>query len=589
MKEKIVIANAGGFWGDEAAALRRQLEGGPIDYLTMDYLAEITMIILSRQLARDPGTGYAADFLTAIGDCLQTIHDRRITVITNAGGMNPQACARALEKILNQQGLELPIATVSGDNLLPELARLVGQGHDFPHLSSGQPLGSLLDRLVSANAYLGARPIVEALGQGARVIITGRCYDAASVVAPFVHEFGWNWQEYDKLAGALLAGHLIECGSQSTGGNCSCWQEVPSFLNMGYPLVEAAADGSFVLTKHPGTGGMVTLQTAKEQLLYEIGDPRAYICPDVVADFTTPILEQLGPDRVGVRGVKGQQPPAQLKVSVNYRAGYKVSGLLVVSGPEALAKGRIFAEMFWDRVGRDGLLETRTDYVGYSACWGESAAPEVEPNEILLRFSARGKERSRLELLSREVAGLILAGPPGVTVFGGRPPVVPAYGYWPTLVERSQVTARLELAGEELQLNCDQGACGPPRLVSREKLPAGGEGRARVRVPLGRIAHARSGDKGDLVNIGVAARTASLYPELLRELTPERLSRFFASNVHGPIERFRLDNLAALNFVLHQALGGGGTVSLLLDNQGKTLAQALLTMEVEVDPELLAP
>ena len=587
MKEKIVIANASGFWGDEADAIRRQVQGGHIDYLTMDYLAEITMIILGRQVAKNPDAGYAKDFVTAMSGVLKEVVEKDITVITNAGGINPQACARALEQIMADQGVSVPVATIDGDNLIPEFSELVADGCTFTHIDTGHPIGDLADKVASANAYIGARPIVEALKGGAKIIVTGRCYDAASVVAPFIYEFGWDWEDYDKLASALLAGHLIECGTQSTGGNFTHWQQVKSFLNMGYPLVEAFPDGSFVLTKHPDTGGLVSEQTAREQILYEIGDPRAYMSPDVIADFTSFNLASEGTDRVRISGTRGQKPTDMLKVSINYQAGYKLSGMIVVSGPDVVAKGKVFSEMFWDRVGTDGFIDRRTDFVGYNACWGESAAPNTEPSEIILRFSARAETKERLSVMSKELAGLILAGPPGVTVFGGRPSIAPAYGYWPALINRKRVTARLIQAGAETAISCDIGPFGSPALTPEAPVPSDEPEKPRIKVPLGRIAHARSGDKGDLANIGVAALRPELYSEVLREVTAEKLQSFFSSNVQGPIARYRLDNLHAVNFVLQGALNGGGTVSLLLDNQGKTLSQALLTMEIEVDPDLL--
>ncbi len=585
MKERIVIANASGFWGDEGAAVRRQIEGGRVDYLTGDYLAEITMIILARQKEKDPQAGYARDFVQSLSEVLGQIAEKGITVITNAGGINPKACAEALEAQIAAQGLDLPVAVVDGDDLMPRLPEMIAGGCPFTHLDSGESLAGLADRVVSANAYLGARPIVAALDQGARIVVTGRTYDAASVVAPIVHEFGWSWEDYDRLAAALLAGHLIECGAQSTGGNYSLWREVPSYTNMGYPLVEVLADGSFYLTKHPGTGGLVSTRTAKEQILYEIGDPRMYMSPDVIADFTSFTIADDGPDRVLIQGGKGQAPPPNLKVSVNYKAGYKVVAMLVVSGPDVLAKAQAFAEMFWDRVGTD-FDEKRTDFVGYSACWGESAAPPNNPNEIILRFAARSREKAPLAKMSREIAGMILAGPPGVTVFGGRPQVQSAFGFWPAVIPRDLVTARLRFRGCETLFSCETGQFQEPATVEFPplSLPEAGE---RVRVPLSRVAHARSGDKGDLCNIGVAALDSRFYPELVRELTPEKIAAYFKTNVHGPVDRYRLDNISALNFVLHHALDGGGTVSLLLDNQGKTLSQALLNMPVEIRSDLL--
>lgn len=586
MKEKIVIANASGFWGDESAAIERQIKGGHIDYLTGDYLAEITMIVLARQKKKDPNSGYARDFVNAMEKVLKLVADKDITVITNAGGINPRACGRALEAIVAKQGLNLPVAVIDGDDLMPLVSDKVRAQSPIVHMDSGEPLSKISDDVISANAYIGARPIVAALKKGARIIVTGRTYDAASVVAPIVYEFGWTWEQYDRLAAALLAGHLIECGTQSTGGNYSLWKEVPSFTNMGYPVIEVNADGTFSLTKHPGTGGLVNSRTAKEQILYEIGDPRTYMSPDVIADFTSFTLEESGPDRVTIKDVKGQRPTPHLKVSVTYVAGYKLIAMLVLSGPDVIAKAQKFAEMFWERVGGD-FTERRTDFVGHSACWGESAAPHSDPNEIILRFAARSENKTGLQKMSHEIAGLILSGPPGVTVFGGRPRVQQAYGFWPALIHRDLVTARLLFNETEIFYNCGKGEFGKPVIKAESSIPETQARKDKILVPLSTVAHARSGDKGDMCNIGVAALEPHFYPELLRELTAKKISQYFKTNVHGEVSRYRLDNLHAMNFVLREALDGGGTVSLLLDNQGKTLSQALLNMPINISRDLL--
>jgi hypothetical protein len=587
VREKVIIANASGFWGDEAAAVRRQVLGGPIHYLTMDYLAEITMIILGRQKAESEAAGYARDFVSHVGGVFDEIVARGITVIANAGGMNPGACARAVEEIMERKGVRLPIAVVDGDDLMPNLQQLAKEGVDFCHLDTGDPIGDRLARVNSANAYIGAKPIVSALAKGARIVITGRTYDAASVVAPMVYEFGWSWEDWDKLAAALLAGHMIECGAQVTGGNYSLWRDVASYEEMGYPLVEAEPDGSFTVTKHPRTGGIVNRSTVTEQVLYEIGDPRAYASPDVVADFTSFRLEESGPDRVRVANVRGRPPSDSLKVSMTYEAGYKLSASVIVSGPDAIAKAKKFAEIYWPRV-RGELIEKRTDLIGYSGCWGESGAPAVEPNEIVLRFSARSADPKTLGAMARELAGIALAGPAGICGAGGRPQVSPAFGYWPALIPRSKVTARLWMAGEREDHPCASGPSVPQTSAPDTEGVAAAPRPARTtRVPLGRVAFGRSGDKGDNANIGIAARRPELYPELLREVTAERVAAFYASNVSGPVTRYRLDNLCAMNFLLRGALGGGGTTSLLVDAQGKTLAQGLMNMQVDVASELL--
>lgn len=584
MKDKIVIANASGFWGDEGAAIARQVLGGPIDYLTMDYLAEITMIILARQKAQSEDAGYARDFVGYLRPLLKEIADRGITVIANAGGINPGACARALDAACADAGVKLPVAIVDGDDIQSRLAELAAAGCTFAHLDSGEPLGERIAKVNSANAYIGAKPIAEALAKGARIVVTGRTYDAASVVAPMMHEFGWSWQDYDKIASGLLAGHLIECGAQATGGNYTRWEEVSNWENFGYPLVECSPDGSFVLTKHPGTGGLVSRRTACEQVLYEIHDPRFYASTDVVADFTSCTIEDAGPDRVQVRGVRGRRPTDTLKVSMTYQAGMKSSAMIVVSGPGAVAKSKLFSEIFWNRV-RGEFVDKRTEFIGYNACWGESAAPPVEPNEIAVRFACRSFDKRALESFARELAGIALSGPPGVCGAGGRPAAQPAYGYWPALLPKRFVTQRLYFDGTSQEFRCEDADMAPIERSVESAPPADVSG-PRVKVPLGRVAHARSGDKGDVCNIGVVALKPEYYPEIVREVTAERVAGFFRSLVKGKVARYRLDNLGALNFVMQQALGGGGTVSLQLDNQGKTASQGLLTMEIEVAASL---
>jgi hypothetical protein len=586
-KDKLVVANASGFWGDEAAAVARQVKGGPIDYLTMDYLAEITMIILARQKAESEEGGYARDFVAHVGSVLEDVARNDITVVANAGGINPGACARALERLMEERGVRLPVAIVDGDDLMPRLQDLEAAGARFEHLDTGEPIGERLARVNSANAYIGARPIVAALDRGARIVITGRTYDAASVVAPIAYEFGWKWNDFDRLARALLAGHLIECGAQVTGGNYTLWREVPSYADMGYPLVEVEPDGTFVLTKHPKTGGLVSVRTATEQTLYEIGDPRGYASPDVVADFTTFAYEQIGPDRVRVSGGRGRPPTDKLKVSMTYTAGFKLQASVVVSGPDAVAKARKFAEIYWQRVGDRGLEEKRTDLIGHSACWGESGSPQAVPNELVLRFSARAGDAKPLQRMARELAGIALAGPAGICGAGGRPEVSPAFGYWPALIDRRLVTPRTFFAGESIADSWDASPSAD-LAVQPEGAPPPSRGKGtRKRVALARVAYSRSGDKGDSANVGVAALTPDLYPELVRELTAERVAEYFRSNTRGAVSRFRLDNLCAMNFLLRGALGGGGTTSLLLDQQGKTLAQGILNMEIDVAEDLL--
>lgn len=594
MKSVVRIANAGGYWGDDPEALLRQVTGGPIDYVTADFLAEITMVILQRMRARDPNLGYALDFVGQFKAALPEIVKRGVKVVVNAGGINPAACADALAMVCWAAGVSMPIAVVDGDDLLPRLDDLEKAGACFDHMDGDRSYDEIRGKVVAANVYLGARPVVEALRGGAKVVVTGRTTDAALILAPLVHEFGWSWQDWDRLAAGIVAGHIVECGAQATGGNLTDWRRVPSMLDVGYPIVEVEPGGDFVVTKHPATGGMVTTETVAEQLLYEIGDPRAYLTPDVAADFTSCRLVDEGSDRVRVRGVRGTPPPRDLKVSMVYQDGFRAVGTALVSGPEAVAKGHRLADMLWHRVGTD-FADRRTDCVGYRACWGK-AAPEIEPNEIVLRLAVADRDKKKVQRFSNNFMGLALQGPPGLGVFGGRPEVQERLGFWPALVPRDMIAARVEVReGEqrtvqEVPMALDGAvewrAKAAPASVT--PAPSGPPPACTRRVRLSAIAYARSGDKGDHANIGVAARTPELFQFLRGALGPERVKEYFADLIEGIVERYELPNLNAFNFVLHNALGGGGTLSLRVDHQGKALAQGLLLMELDVPEELVS-
>ncbi|MGD9763629.1 MAG: acyclic terpene utilization AtuA family protein [Candidatus Binatia bacterium] len=596
MKSLVRIANAGGYWGDDPEALRRQVTGGPLDYVTMDFLAEITMVILQRQRARDPKAGFARDFIEHLQLALPPIAESGVTVIVNAGGINPTGCAEAVEALCARAGVDLPLGIVDGDDLLPELAALEAAGVQLDHMDGSRRFAEIRGRVVAANAYLSAAPVVAALRGGARIVITGRTTDAALILAPLVHEFGWAWDDWDRLAAGIAAGHILECGAQATGGNFTDWQRIPSMLDVGYPIAEARADGTFVVTKHPHTGGVVSLRTVTEQLLYEIGDPRAYATPDVVADFTSLQLSLDGPDRVRVSGARGRPAPQNLKVSVVYQAGYRAVGTALISGPNAVAKGERLAEMLWHRLGTD-FTDRRVDFIGHNACWGGAVAPAHEPNEIIFRAGVADADRAKIKRFADHLLGFALQGPPGLGLFGGRPDVQEAFGFWPALVPRDRVTARVALrhggeqAVQEVPLTLP--AAPPTRApdAAREVAieVADGERAARTsRVRLQTIAYARSGDKGDHANIGVAARSPQAYGFLREALTAKRVRAFYRDLVRGPIERYELPNLLAFNFLMQHALGGGGTLSLRVDHQGKTLAQGLLALELDVPEDVLA-
>ena len=445
------VASGQGFWGDWLDAPRRQVEGGPVDYLMLDYLAEVTMSILQKQKERDPAMGYARDFIGAMESVLPAVVDRGVRVIANAGGVNPVACARAVLDVARQRGAEgkVKLGVVTGDDLLPRLDELIAGGHPLANMETGEPLDTVRDRVLSANAYIGSTPIVEALARGAHVVVTGRSTDTALTMAPLRHEFGWAPDDWDRLAAGIIAGHIIECGAQCSGGNCLYdWRNVPDLANVGYPIVEARADGTFVITKHSGTGGRINVPSVTEQLVYEMGDPHSYITPDVVADFTSIRLAADGDDRVRVFGITGRPATDKLKVSIAYRAGYKAVGSLVYAWPDALEKAQLADRVLRERLDAMGLRFDRllTEFVGVSATHGPLAARNGEAPEVQWRVGVRSTDRKAVERFTREIAPLVLNGPPSVTGFaGGRPKVEEIVAYWPALVDKSVVRTQVEI------------------------------------------------------------------------------------------------------------------------------------------------
>jgi hypothetical protein len=449
---RIVRVAAGqGFWGDWLDAPRRQVEGGPIDYLMLDYLAEVTMSILQKQKERDPNMGYARDFIGAMESVLPAVVDRGVRVVANAGGVNPVACARAVLEVAAARGAsgKLKVGVVTGDDLLPHLDALIEQGHALANMETGEPLSTVRDRVLSANAYIGSVPIVEALARGANVVVTGRSTDTALTMAPLRHEFGWGASDWDRLAAGIIAGHIIECGAQCSGGNCLYdWRNIPDLANVGYPIVEARADGTFVVTKHPGTGGRINVPSVTEQLVYEMGDPHSYITPDVVADFASIQLAPDGENRVRVFGIKGRPATDKLKVSIAYRAGFKAVGTLVYAWPDALEKARLADRVLRERLDNMGLRfdQVLTEFVGVSATHGPLTPITTEAPEVQWRIGVRSADRKAVERFTREIAPLVLNGPPSVTGFaGGRPKVEEIVAYWPALVDKSVVQTKVEI------------------------------------------------------------------------------------------------------------------------------------------------
>ena len=452
MKEKIRIAAGQGFWGDLPDAPVRQVEGGPVDYLMLDYLAEVTMSIMQKQKARDPNAGYARDFVPLMKQILPTCVEREIKVVANAGGVNVHGCATAVRNVAQELDLagKVKIGIVTGDDILDRIDDLLDRGIELRNLDTNEPLATVRDRIQSANAYLGAAPIVEALSRHANVVITGRSTDTGLTLGPMIHEFGWASDDWNKLSSGTIAGHIIECGAQCSGGNCQYdWQTIPDLANIGFPIAEASPDGTFIITKHEGTGGRVNVPSIKEQLLYEMGDPHAYITPDCVADFTTIQLADDGRDRVRVFGIKGRPATDSLKVSISYSAGYKAVGTLAYAWPDAYAKATAADQVLRGRLDRLGLKfdQVLTEFVGANATHGPLAGePSPDLAEVQLRVGVRGNDRAAIERFTKEIAPLVLTGPPAVTGFaGGRPKVEEIVAYWPALIPKSEIVSHVEV------------------------------------------------------------------------------------------------------------------------------------------------
>ena len=452
MKEKIRIASGQGFWGDLPRApidqIKRANAESPVDYLMMDYLAEVTMSIMQKQKLKDPRAGYARDLVEVIDKILPDIVEKNIRVITNGGGVNPEGCRDAIFEVARRRGIPIKVGIVLGDNILDSIDAITAAGHPLKNMETGEPLADVRSRLLSANVYFGAWPIVEALRQGAQIVITGRTTDTGLSLAPMIHEFGWKEHDWDLLAAGTVAGHILECGAQSSGGNFSAdWKSVKDFVNIGFPIAEAYPNGEFIITKHPKTGGKVSRQTVAEQLLYEIGDPREYITPDCIADFTSIQLDDLGRDRVRVFGIKGREYTPSYKVSMSYNDGFSAAGTLTYTWPDAMEKARLADKILRGRLKILGVNfdEFRTEYLGYNSCHGPLVTTrEEDVEEVILKFAVRGKDKESFTTFGKEIAPLILTGPPSVTGFaGGRPKPSEVVAYWPALLDKSAVTPRV--------------------------------------------------------------------------------------------------------------------------------------------------
>ena len=586
------IGCATGFWGDsEAGASQLVLHGG-IDYLVFDFLAEITMSLLARARAKSADAGYAPDFVRIIASLAAELKSRGIKVVSNGGGVNPKACGQAMAKQLQALGVDLKVAVIEGDDLSARADEFRAAG--VREMFSG---AAMPPQFLSVNAYLGAQPIAAALDAGADIVITGRVVDSAVTLGPLMHEFGWSWTNWEQLATGSLAGHVIECGTQATGGLFTDWERVPGWDDMGFPIAECDASGeSFVLTKPEDTGGLVEPASVAEQVIYEIGDPAAYLLPDVTCDFRNVRLQQEGANRVRVSGARGTAAPASYKVSATYSEGWRLFTTLMIGGTDAARKAqrvgeailqrtrRLFAEHGWS-----DYSETSLEVLGAESTYGPHARTG-STREVVLKIAAKHPSRDALELLAREIAPSATAMAQGITGFAaGRPSPSPVVRLFSFLTDRALVKASFSIDGQAMRLEEIFNPATPATTDEMSSATASKpvpEGDTRT-VPLMRVAHGRSGDKGDMANIGIIARSDALYTVLQQNLTAEKVRDYLGHVAHGKVSRYSLPGFNALNFTLENALGGGGVASLRYDPQGKALAQMLLDIPVDIPAALL--
>ena len=589
---KIVrIGGASGFWGDSMVAAPQLVNGGRLHYLVFDYLAETTMAILAAARARQPDAGWATDFVDiAMKPVLAEVKRQGIKVISNAGGINPHACAAALHALAEAEGIALRIAVVEGDDIGAQMPALRERG--ILDMFSGE---ALPEKVLSASAYLGALPIAAALAAGAEVVITGRCVDSAVTLGPLMHEFGWTASDFDLLASGSLAGHIIECGCQATGGLHTDWEDIPDWADIGYPIVECHADGSFVVTKPEGTGGKVIRAAVAEQLLYEIGDPGAYLLPDVSCDFREVTLEQQADDRVRVSPARGRAPTPRYKVSATQLDGYRCAGSLVIVGIDAERKARRTAEAIVERTSRilreSGLppfTSTHIEVIGAESLYGPHARTGAS-REVMMRVVANHPQKAALAMFAREIAPAGTSWAPGTTgPGGGRPSVSPLIKPFAFVLEKEAVPVAFVLNGERHAVNVPAGAGNgvAPDVPTPSPWVDPDEPMEELRII--QLAWARSGDKGNLSNIGLVARRAEWLPLLWARVTPQAVRAHFAHLVHGEVERFYLPGIAAMNLLLHDALDGGGPSSMRMDPLGKGMGQMLLDMRIRVPRSVAA-
>lgn len=589
IKQKVRIGCASAFYGDSQLAARQLVDGGDLDYLVFDYLAESTMAILARAHMRDEKLGYAVDFVTvAMAGVLEDCVKKGIKIVANAGGVNVPGCIKALEGLAEKLGLKVKIAGVFGDDLSNNINSL--SGYDLSDIDDGT---ALPEKLASINAYLGARPIADALKAGADIVVTGRVVDSAVVLGPLMAEFDWTETEHDRLAQGSLAGHVLECGAQCTGGNFTDWHLVPDFSTMSYPIATVHPNGEFTVTIPPGSGGMVSRATIGEQILYEIGDPANYLLPDVACDFSGVSLGQVGKNCVKVSGAKGRKPGKYYKACATYIDGYRLMGSFYMAGLRAPEKARANLDAWLARVraelSKRGLPDFRDvslDVIGSEAIYGPHANAAAQPREVMGKFGLHHDNKQVLAFAAAEMAYLATSAAPGMTGFGGgRARPQPSMKVHSCMVPKDAVPVKVMLGqtlikdhcyeGEAEESSSAEGRCYPPFTDIAEH----GE---MVSVPLETIAYARSGDKGDHANIGVMARDPKFIPFIGQQVTTERVADHFRHLCEGEVTRYDLPGFDAFNFLLKNALGGGATASLRLDSQGKNYGQILLSMSVDV-------
>lgn len=590
------IGGASGFWGDAARATPMLLNTPDLDYIVYDYLAEITMSIMARARAKDDTKGYASDFVSAaMAPNLKLIADRGIKVVSNAGGVNPQACVAALKTVITEQGLDLNVACVTGDDLLANADDLKNNG--TTEMFSGAEFPPV-EKILSINAYLGAFPIAEALAMGADIVVTGRCVDSAVTLGACIHAFGWGRDDFDKLAMGSLAGHILECGPQATGGNFTDWESVPNIANIGYPIAEISANGNFTCTKPEDTGGLVSVGTVAEQMLYEIGDPQAYLLPDVVCDFSTAKLVQTGKDRVHVTGATGRRPPDTYKVSATYLDAFRGGTYMTFYGMDAAKKAKLLGEAIFSAArntfalhGLQDFSETSIELLGTESQYGNFS--EVEnPREVVMKIAVKHPEMAGVGILLKEAVGLGLATPPGLSGFAGsRPSPSPVVRLFSSLIPKSEVCVSVALNDKVTQCEESYGERFDTAVIPRPVEPVVTINEEMATLPLVALAWGRSGDKGDKANVGIIARDARFLPYLWASLTEasvtERFEHFLEDTSPGNVVRYLLPESNSINFLLHNVLGGGGVASIRNDPQGKGYAQLLLATPITL-PKALA-